>query len=158
MKYDQLKVVKKQSPRRVGRGIAAGQGKTAGRGTKGQSSRTGGKVRPGFEGGQNPLYMRLPKLPGFRSHRPKAELVYTGQLDKIGSTVDNFTLANAGITSNPHVKVKLVLKGDVTKKVTVKLQAASENAIAAVQKAGGSFTVVERIGRKAKDSKDDKKA
>ena len=158
MKYDQLKVVKKQSPRRVGRGIAAGQGKTAGRGTKGQSSRTGGKVRPGFEGGQNPLYMRLPKLPGFRSHRPKAELVYTGQLDKVGGTVDNFTLANAGITSNPHVKVKLVLKGDVTKKVTVKLQAASENAIAAVQKAGGSFTVVERIGRAAKDSKDDKKA
>lgn len=155
MKYGQLKVTKKQSPRRVGRGIAAGQGKTAGRGTKGQSSRTGGKVRPGFEGGQNPLYMRLPKLPGFRSHRPKAELVYTGQLDQLGTTIDNFTLANAGITSNPHVKVKLILKGDVTKKVTVKLQAASENAIAAVQKAGGTFNVTERVGRTAKEPKAD---
>lgn len=147
MKYNDLQISKNRSPKRVGRGIAAGQGKTAGRGTKGQSSRTGGKRRPGFEGGQTPLYMLLPKLPGFRSHRPKAELVYTGQLDGVGATVDNFTLANAGITTSPHVKVKLIVKGEVTKKVTVKLQSASENAIAAVQKAGGTFSKTARVAR-----------
>ena len=158
MKFNDLKISSKKSAKRVGRGIAAGQGKTAGRGTKGQNARTGGRVRPGFEGGQNPLYRRLPKLPGFTSHRPKAENVYTGQLDAFASkTVDNFTLANAGITSSPHVKVKLVVKGDVTKKVTVKLQGASENAILAVQKAGGTFTAVEQVKRQAKEKLEDKK-
>jgi large subunit ribosomal protein L15 len=148
MKFNDLQTSKKRTTKRVGRGIAAGQGKTAGRGTKGQNSRAGGKRRPGFEGGQNPLYMRLPKLPGFRSIRPKAELVYTGQLDQFsGKTADNFTLFNAGITSSPHVKVKLVVKGDVTKKVAVKIQSASEPAIAAVQKAGGSYESVKQIGR-----------
>ena len=79
MQYHQLQVTKKQSKKRVGRGISAGQGKTAGRGTKGQNSRTGGKRRPGFEGGQTPLMIRLPKLRGFTSHAPKTESVYTGQ-------------------------------------------------------------------------------
>lgn len=156
MKYNDLQISRNRGTKRVGRGIAAGQGKTAGRGTKGQNSRTGGKVRPGFEGGQNPLYMRLPKLPGFRSHRPKAELVYTGQLDQVGAVVDNFSLANAAITSSPHVQVKLVVKGEVNKKVTVKLQAASANAVAAVQKAGGSFTAVPRVARSTKEKPTDK--
>lgn len=147
MKYNDLQLSSNRKTKRVGRGIAAGQGKTAGRGTKGQNSRTGGKRRPGFEGGQSPLYMRLPKLPGFRSIRPKAELVYTGQLDSLGSTIDNFSLANAGITSSPYVKVKLILKGAVTKKVNVKVQSASENAIAAVQKAGGTFSKTARVAR-----------
>lgn len=152
MKFNELKVSKNKSSKRVGRGIAGGQGKTAGRGTKGQNSRTGGRVRPGFEGGQNPIYARLPKLPGFTSHRAKTENVYTGQLDAFaGKTVDNFTVANAGITSSPYVKVKLVVKGEVTKKVTVKLQAASENAVAAVQKAGGTFEAVERVKRQPKE-------
>ena len=140
MKYNELQVAKTRTSKRVGRGIAAGRGKTAGRGTKGQSARTGGRVRPGFEGGQNPIYARLPKLPGFRSIRVKAENIYTGQLDEFaGKTVDNFTLANAGLVSNPYVRVKLVVKGDVTKKVTVKLQGATESASASIQKAGGSF-------------------
>jgi large subunit ribosomal protein L15 len=152
MKFNDLKVSSNKSAKRVGRGISAGQGKTAGRGTKGQSSRTGGKVRPGFEGGQTPLAMRLPKLPGFTSHRPKTENVYTGQLDAFaGKTADNFSLAGAGLVSNPHVKVKLVVKGEVTKKVTVKLQGASENAIAAVQKAGGSFSKVDQVKRQPKE-------
>jgi large subunit ribosomal protein L15 len=153
MKINELNVSSKKSAKRVGRGISAGQGKTAGRGTKGQNSRTGGRVRPGFEGGQNPLYQRLPKLPGFTSHRPKTENIYTGQLDQFaGKTVDNFALANAGVTSSPHVKAKLVVKGDVTKKVTVKLQGASEAAVAAVQKVGGSFDKVPQIKRQAKKS------
>jgi large subunit ribosomal protein L15 len=152
MKFNELNVSKKKSAKRAGRGIAAGRGKTAGRGTKGQNSRTGGRVRPGFEGGQNPLYMRLPKLPGFKSHRPKVENVYTGQLDAFaGKTADNFSLVDAGIVSSPHVKVKLVVKGDVTKKVTVKLQGASETAIAAVQKAGGTFDKVDQVKRQPKE-------
>lgn len=155
MKFNDLNLTKNRSSKRVGRGTASGHGKTAGRGTKGQSSRSGGKVRPGFEGGQNPLFKRLPKLPGFTSHRPKAENIYTGQLDAFaGKTVDNFTLTNAGLVSSPYTKVKLISKGAVTKKVTVKLQAASEAAIEAVQKAGGSFSVVDQVKRLPKEKSD----
>jgi large subunit ribosomal protein L15 len=158
MKYHELSTNTPKRAKRVGRGIAAGQGKTAGRGTKGQMSRTGAKKRPGFEGGQNPLAQRLPKLPGFRSLKPKAENVYTGQLDQFaGKSVDTFALAEAGLISNPFVRVKLISKGDVTKKVTVKLQAASESAIAAVQKAGGSFEKVARTARPASTKKQDDK-
>src|SRR3954470_7750609 len=98
MKFNDLQVRKVRSPKRVGRGIAAGQGKTAGRGTKGQKARTGSSARPGFEGGQNPLMQRLPKLPGFRSHHVKAEIVYTRQLDQFASKiVDNSSLTEAGL-------------------------------------------------------------
>ncbi len=151
MKFNELDITSKRQRSRVGRGIAAGQGKTAGRGTKGQKSRTGSGRRPGFEGGQNPLMKRIPKLPGFRSIRVPAENVYTGQLDAIGGTVDNFSLFNAGVTSSPYVRVKLIVKGEVTKKVTVKLQLASQTAIAAVQKAGGTFTVIEQVKRSKKE-------
>lgn len=151
MKYNELQVSSNKKAVRVGRGIAAGKGKTAGRGTKGQRSRTGSGRKPGFEGGQTPLMQRLPKMPGFRSIRPKAENVYTGQLDAIKGTVDNFSLAEAGIVSSPYTRVKLITKGDVTKKVTVKLQAASETAIAAIQKAGGTFDAVPRISRAKKE-------
>jgi large subunit ribosomal protein L15 len=143
MKYNELQTAKTKSAKRVGRGIAAGQGKTAGRGTKGQMSRTGSSRRPGFEGGQNPLMQRLPKLPGFKTFKAKAENVYTGQLDDIkAKTVDAAALAEAGLVSNPYVRVKLIVKGDITKKLDVKLQGASAAAIAAVQKAGGTFEKV----------------
>jgi large subunit ribosomal protein L15 len=152
MKYHELQTASHKNPKRVGRGISAGQGKTAGRGTKGQKSRTGSGARPGFEGGQNPLMQRMPKLPGFRSVRVKAELVYTSQLDQFaGKTADNYTVAEAGLTSSPYVRVKLVQKGEVTKKVSVKLQAASEGAKAAVEKAGGSFDKTEQVKRIAKE-------
>lgn len=150
MKYNDLKVKKNRTVNRVGRGIAAGQGKTAGRGTKGQNARGSG-TRPGFEGGQNPIMQRLPKLSGFTSHRPKVETIYTGQLDQIGGTIDNFTVANAGRVSSPYVKVKLITKGEVTKKVTVKLQGASESAVAAVQKAGGTFNSVPQVKRQKQE-------
>lgn len=158
MKYNQLIVEKKPAGKRVGRGIAAGQGKTAGRGTKGQRSRTGSGRKPGFEGGQTPLMQRLPKLPGFRSIRPKAETVYTGQLDAVGAKVNNQTLAEVGLVSSPYVRVKLIANGPVTKKCSVSLQAASASAIKAVQKAGGSFEVVPQVKRPAKPAKQDKKA
>lgn len=148
MKYHELQTNTPKSAKRVGRGIAAGQGKTAGRGTKGQMSRTGAKKRPGFEGGQNPLAQRLPKLRGFRSKQLKAENVYTAQLDALtAKTIDAFTLAEAGLISSPFVRVKLLNKGELTKKVTVKLFGASEAAIAAIQKAGGSFEKVGVVAR-----------
>lgn len=156
MKYHELQTNSTKNAKRVGRGIAAGQGKTAGRGTKGQMSRTGAKKRPGFEGGQNPLAQRLPKLQGFRSHKPKAENVYTGQLDALaGKTVDSFALAEAGLISSPFVRIKLIAKGDVTKKVTVKLQGASASAIAAIENAGGSFEKVAITARPASSKKED---
>lgn len=148
MKYNDLKTQKQKTSRRVGRGIAAGRGKTAGRGTKGQGARAGSSAKPGFAGGSNPLMQKLPKLPGFRSHHIKPENVYTGQLDRFaGQTVDAEVLAAAGLISNAYVRVKLVVKGDITKKVTVKLPAASEAAIVAVQAAGGTFEAVSRLGR-----------
>ncbi|MDB5169287.1 MAG: ribosomal protein [Candidatus Saccharibacteria bacterium] len=148
MKYHELKSTKQKPANRVGRGIAAGQGKTAGRGTKGYGARTGSKAKPGFAGGQNPLMQALPKLPGFRSYRIAAENVYTGQLDRFaGKTADTAALAAAGLISSPYVNVKLIAKGEVTKKVTVQLQGASASAIAAVQTAGGSFEKVARLGR-----------
>lgn len=159
MKYNELQIQKSKSGKRVGRGIAAGQGKTAGRGTKGQGARTGSKKKPGFEGGQNPIMQRLPKLRGFRSFQKKTENVYTGQLDQFaGKTVDTVALAEAGLITNPYVRVKLISRGDVTKKVTVQLQAASESAIAAIQKAGGSFEKVAIVARATSEKKAEKKA
>lgn len=154
MKYNELTISRQKSATRVGRGIAAGRGKTAGRGTKGQGSRKSGGVRPGFEGGQMPLYMRLPKLRGFKSKRPVAEIVYTGQLDSIKkATIDTTALAEAGLISNPYVNVKLILKGEVKNKKDVKLQSASTKAVEAVQKAGGSFQGVVRLARATKPAK-----
>lgn len=148
MKYHELKLTAAKAPKRVGRGIAAGQGKTAGRGTKGQGARTGSKAKPGFAGGSNPLMQQLPKLPGFNSHHVAPEVVYTGQLDQFaGKTIDATVLAEAGLISNAYVSVKLISKGDVAKKVTVKLSKASESAVAAIESAGGSFESTARLQR-----------
>lgn len=148
MKYHELTTGKNKQSKRVGRGISAGQGKTAGRGTKGQGARTGSSAKPGFAGGSNPLMQKLPKLPGFKSHRTPPENIYTGQLDQFaGKTVDANLLAEAKLISNPYVKVKLISKGEVTKKVSVKLSGASQSAIEAVQSAGGSFESVARQSR-----------
>ncbi len=147
MKYNELQTAATKSRKRVGRGIAAGQGKTAGRGTKGQGARTGSSKRPGFEGGQNPLMQRLPKLAGFKSKALRAENVFTDQLDKLGASVTNESLAKAGLVTSPYARVKLLKRGDVTKKVTVELQAASETAVEAVQQAGGEFKAVPRAMR-----------
>lgn len=154
MKFNELTTTTKsgKGKSRVGRGIAAGQGKTAGRGTKGYGSRTGSTRKPGFEGGQNPLMQRLPKLRGFKSQHVKSELVYLSDLAKIKGVVDNYSVYDAGITSNPYVVVKLVATGKVEGKHEVKLQAASKAAIEAVKKAGGSFAVTEQVARAAKKS------
>ena len=156
MKYNELTLSKQKKASRAGRGISAGRGKTAGRGTKGQGARKSpGKA--GFEGGQIPLYMRLPKLRGFKNNRPSAEEVYTGQLEQLKKpAIDTSVLYEAGLISSPHVKVKLLLNGELTAKKVVQLQSASKNAVAAIEKAGGSFTSVAQVPRVAK--KADKKS
>ncbi len=157
MKYHELKTATPKTRKRVGRGIAAGRGKTAGRGTKGQGARSGSSAKPGFAGGSNPLMQKLPKLPGFRSYRTPAENVYTGQLEQFGGkTVDANILADAKIISNPFVRVKLIVKGELTKKVTVKLPLASEAAKAAVESAGGSFEKTPRLSRPKTSTKEKK--
>ena len=154
MKYNELKLTAKGSPKRVGRGISAGQGKTAGRGTKGQKSRTGSSRKPGFEGGQNPMLQRLPKLRGFTSHRPITETVYTGELNDLGANVNTEVLFAKGLITSPYVKVKLLVGGDLTKKVNVSLQSASATAIEAVKKQGGTFNKVPQLGRPSKKTTD----
>ncbi len=159
MKFHELKVSSHAKSKRVGRGIASGKGKTAGRGTKGQGARTGSKARPGFAGGQNPMMQQLPKLPGFTQHRAKAENVYTGQLERFsGKAVDNAVLSDAGLVSGPYTRVKLITKGTLTKKVTVKLQGASASAIAMIEQAGGSFETVARAQRPASKTEQETKA
>lgn len=148
MKFNDLDLTRTKKTTRVGRGISAGRGKTAGRGTKGQGARKSGGVRPGFEGGQMPLYMRIPKLRGFKSHRPKKVEVFTSDLEKLGkSKVDTAVLAAAGLIESPHVAVKLISKGKITIKVDVELQAASSGAQQAIKKNGGSFKKVPRVKR-----------
>ena len=160
MKINELETSKHKQANRRGRGIAAGRGKTAGRGTKGQNSRTGSKRRPGFEGGQNPLMQRLPKLPGFRSHHTQQEVVYTGQLQAIGKVkVDTTVLAEAGLISSAYVSVKVLLKGEINKNLTVEAQSVSEQAKKAIEKAGGTFKSVEQLKRPTtkRETKESKK-
>ncbi len=151
MKYNELDIQPHKSSKRLGRGIASGRGKTAGRGTKGQGSRTGSTRRPGFEGGQNPLMQQLPKLHGFNTLKIKSENVFIGQLEQFANKiVDTVLLSESKLISNPYVNVKLLVgKGELTKKVTVKLASASVKAVEIVQKNGGSFEKVPRIQRAA---------
>jgi len=126
--------------KRVGRGIGSGHGKTAGRGHKGQKSRTGGSVKPGFEGGQMPLQKRLPKF-GFTSRVGfiTAE-VRTSELNKLDADViDIATLEKADIINRNIKRVKVMLSGDLTKAVTVKGLRVSKGAKAAIEAAGGKI-------------------
>lgn len=148
MKYSDINITSKKSAKRAGRGISAGRGKTAGRGTKGQGARKSGGVRPGFEGGQMPLYMRLPKLAGFKSIRPKAHNIKTSVLDELKlKKIDNFVLAEKGFVPDAHSKVKLIADKDIKTAVNVELQGASVSAKAIVEKAGGSFKQIPRNPR-----------
>lgn len=143
MKYNELQISSHKSPKRVGRGISAGQGKTAGRGTKGQGSRTGKKVGPTFSSSQEHILSGIPKNRGFRSLRVKAQAVYTSQLNTIkGTTIDSMALFEAGLIATPFHTVKLIVRGEYTGKAKVKLQSASAGAVAQLEKAGGSFEAV----------------
>lgn len=125
--------------KRVGRGIGSGHGKTSGRGTKGQRSRTGSGVKPTFEGGQNALIHRLPKLPGFTSKHPASQIVFTDQLNrfKAQQTITASTLKQAGLIRDDKQPVKLLKRGELTLGVNLAL-AASRGAQTVVEAAGGS--------------------
>lgn len=141
MKYHELEVGANKNKKRVGRGIAAGQGKTAGRGTKGQGARTGKKLGAMFQGGSGALVRRTPKARGFKSLRTPAQIVYLDHLSAFkGKTADNFTLFEEGYISTPFHTVKVIARGELTVPVTLSVQAASKSVQEAVKKAGGSFT------------------
>ena len=143
MKYNELNVIANSSRKRVGRGIAAGQGKTAGRGTKGQKSRTGhSKMPAGFMGGQRAIMQAIPKMKGFKSLHAKAQVVYTDALDTLEGKVDNFKLADANLIANPYASVKVITRGEIKNKIDLETQFASKTAIEAIKKAGGSFKKV----------------
>ncbi len=154
MKIHELDLTAGKNKKRVGRGISAGQGKTAGRGTKGQNSRTGGGVRLGFEGGQNPLAKRLPKKRGFK---PRTQTTYqVVNLEQLarheGATFGIAELSAAGLISSTTQPVKLLARqGEekFSKKVTVTVQAASTAARTAVEAAGGSVHIVPMEAKKA---------
>ena len=129
---------------RVGRGTGSGCGKTSGRGHKGQKSRSGGGVRPGFEGGQMPIYRRLPKR-GFKNiwRKNYAEVnVSTLNIFDDGSTVDAVALVEMGILKNVLDGVRILGDGELTKKLTVKAQGFTKSAIAKIEAAGGSHEVI----------------
>lgn len=124
--------------KRVGRGIGSGLGKTAGRGHKGQKSRSGGRVRPGFEGGQMPLQKRLPKY-GFTSRisRVTAE-IRLSELNKVqGDIVDIKSLRAAGLITNNITRAKVFLSGEINKAVTIKSLRVTKGAQVAIEAAGG---------------------
>lgn len=128
----------KHAPKRVGRGIGSGLGKTGGRGHKGQKSRSGGSVKPGFEGGQMPLQRRLPKF-GFTSRQAAfvAEIRLT-ELAKIDAEViDLDALKKADIIKDSIKRARVILSGEITKAVTVKGLKVTKGALAAIEAAGG---------------------
>ncbi|MGQ9456866.1 MAG: 50S ribosomal protein L15 [Anaerolineae bacterium] len=136
----------KKKRKRVGRGIAAGQGKTAGRGTKGQNARTGGGVRPYFEGGQLPLVRRLPFKRGFTNiWRIAYTPVNLERLDRFpaGSEVTPETLAEAGIIKSAREAVVILGQGDLDRPLTVKAHRFSTSAREKILKAGGTVEVLE---------------
>ncbi|MFO6424653.1 50S ribosomal protein L15 [Motilimonas sp. KMU-193] len=130
----------KPTAKRVGRGIGSGLGKTCGRGHKGQKSRSGGSVRPGFEGGQMPLKQRLPKF-GFTSRKGLVSAeIRLSELAKVeGDVVSLETLKKAGIIADNIQFAKIVLSGEVSRQVTVQGLKATKGARAAIEAAGGKI-------------------
>ena len=131
----------RHSRKRVGRGNGSGYGKTAGRGLNGQKSRAGGGKRPGFEGGQTPLAMRLPKLPGFRNiNRVEYLPVNVSRLEEkfeAGEVVNGESLMAKGIIKHEDALVKVLGDGELTKALTVSVDKVSASAKAKIEAAGG---------------------
>ncbi|OCS91929.1 50S ribosomal protein L15 [Caryophanon latum] len=146
MKLHELKpaVGSRKERNRVGRGIGSGNGKTSGRGHKGQNSRSGGGVRPGFEGGQNPLFRRLPKRGFTNVNRKEYAIVNVETLNRFedGAEVSAALLLETGVVSNEKAGIKILGNGELTKKLTVKAHKFSASAKEAIEKAGGSIEVI----------------
>lgn len=131
----------RKAQKRVGRGIGSGKGKTCGRGTKGENSRSGGGKKAGFEGGQTPLAMRLPKLPGFTNNNRVEYLpVNVCRLEEnfeAGDVVDGESLKEKGIIKHSDALVKVLGDGEITKPLTIRVDKVSASAQAKIEAAGG---------------------
>ena len=146
MKLDELKpaVGSRTTRKRIGRGVGSGLGKTSGKGHKGQNARSGGGVRPGFEGGQMPLFRRIPKR-GFKNINSKEFTEVTlAMLEKLdnGTEVTVDSLIEAGIIKKANDGIVVLGNGDLTKKLTVKAARVTKSAEAKILAAGGKVEVV----------------
>ena len=137
-----------KSKKRIGRGPGSGMGKTAGRGIKGQKSRSGVAIA-GYEGGQMPLYMRLPKRGFTKPHRKQYAVVNLGLIQKFvdagkidaGQPITEDVLVQSGLVRRKRDGIRVLAKGDVSAKLTLEVTGASKSAVAAIEKAGGALTV-----------------
>lgn len=134
----------RRQPKRIGRGVGSGQGKTAGKGHKGQKARSGSGMRPGFEGGQMPLQRRLPKRGFVNRFAKNIQAVNVGTLEKFenGATVDTQALIDAGIVKVCCDGIKILGNGKLTKKLDVKVAAYSGSAKQKIEAVGGKAEVI----------------
>jgi len=146
MKLHELKPAEgsRKERKRLGRGIGSGTGKTAGKGHKGQNARSGGGVRPGFEGGQTPLFRRLPKRGFTNINRKEYAIVNLDALNRFedGTEVTPELLIETGVVSNERAGIKILAKGKVEKKLTVKAHKFSSAEKEAIEAAGGQTEVI----------------
>jgi large subunit ribosomal protein L15 len=146
MKLNELSPPKgsRRPRKRVGRGVGSGNGKTAGRGTKGYNSRSGGGVRPGFEGGQMPLHRRLPKRGFTNIFKKKIAVINIRDLAKFesGSVVDEAALVRAGLVKGRRDGIKLLGHGEIKTPLTIKVNMLSESAREKIIEAGGNIEVL----------------
>lgn len=134
-----------KSSKRLGRGVGSGSGKTAGRGTKGYNSRSGGGVRPGYEGGQMPIHRRLPKRGFTNIFRKKIAVVNIRDLSRFesGSVVDEKALTEAGLIKGPREGVKLLGNGEISYPLEIKVNLVSKSAREKIEAAGGKVEVLQ---------------
>jgi large subunit ribosomal protein L15 len=146
MKLHELKPAEgsRKERKRLGRGIGSGQGKTAGKGHKGQNARSGGGVRLGFEGGQTPLFRRLPKRGFTNINRKEFAIVNLDVLNQFedGTEVTPELLIETGVVKNEKAGIKILAKGNVEKKLTVKAHKFSSTAKEAIEAVGGTTEVI----------------
>ena len=134
----------RKTRKRIGRGVGSGTGKTAGRGSKGQNARSGGGVRPGYEGGQMPIQRRLPKR-GFKNHFKKVfAIVNVQDLNRFDadSVIDEVAFIKSGLVKGDRDGIKILGKGDVQVPVTVRINKISESARQKIEAAGGKIEVI----------------
>ena len=146
MKLNELSPAKgsRKAPNRLGRGVGSGTGKTAGRGTKGFNSRSGGGVRPGYEGGQMPLHRRLPKYGFTNIFRKNIAVINIRDLKRFtkGSVVDEAALVQAGLVRGKKDGIKLLGQGDIDYALDIKINKISKSAREKVEAAGGTVEVI----------------
>lgn len=134
----------RKNRKRIGRGVGSGHGKTACRGSKGHNSRSGGGVRPGFEGGQMPIHRRLPKRGFINIFKKTYALINISDLARFesGSVVDEAALVRSGLVKGRYDGIKLLGKGELTLPLTIKVNVVSKSAIDKVQAAGGKIEAI----------------